>query len=391
MTTTVPRSDIDLFTDEAILEPYENYRALRDAGPAVWLDRYNVFALPRYREVFEVLRDHKTFSSASGTGLTNEINQLLQGNTLASDPPEHDRIRAVTGPPLTPRALREFRDDITSRADELVGQLIDKGSFDAVTDFAQVFPTSLVPDMIGWPAEERENLLKWASAGFNAIGPLNDRTLACLPALQEMDAFVQKLVREENLSPDGWGDRLLKKGRKGEVPEGLLPALLIDYLAPSLDTTISALGTAVWAFGNHPEQWDMIRENPKLIPAAVSEVVRFESPIRGFARRATRDTTLDGVPIERDQWVFILYASANRDERHWEDPERFDITRDATGHVGFGYGVHRCMGQPLARLEIEALLTSLAARVTRLEVGEPEWALNNIIRAIGALPVTLHA
>lgn len=243
-----------------------------------------------------------------------------------------------------------------------------RGSFDAVSDFAQVFPVSLVPDLLGWPEEGRDRLLTWASAGFNTVGPMNQRTIESVSALQEMGGYVAGLVSENNLRKGSWGAELLGAGRDQELSEDVLAKLLMDYLLPSLDTTISALASMILLFGQNPAQWDQIRAHPEAIPNAFNEVVRLESPIRGFYRHLKQDAQFDDVTIPEGSWAIILYASANRDERHWAKPDTFDITRKAAEHVGFGHGVHSCVGQGLARLEGHALLNALAARVRRFDV-----------------------
>ncbi|MFC7303684.1 cytochrome P450 [Streptomyces monticola] len=391
MTVTTLATDMDLYTDESVLAPYENYRTLRGIGPAVRMEAYNAWAVPRYREVYEALHDHDSFSSASGVGLSEELNQVMAGGTIASDPPEHDRIRRVLGRQLTPKALRGHQEYVRQRAAVLVDQLVERGSFDAVTDFAQAFPVGLVPDLLGWPDAERDNLLEWAAAGFNALGPMNERTLAGMPVLKGLWEFLGELASSRDLRPDSWGANLVAAVDAGELPKDRLPTLLGDFLVPSLDTTVSALSAAVWLLGTHPEQWRRIREDHTLIPNAFNEIVRYETPARGFCRLTTRDRDLGGVELPAGSRVFLLYASANRDERFWENPDAFDIARpNVAAHLAFGHGLHGCVGQGLARMEAHALLTELALRVEHIEVDEPVWRRHNTIRGIESLPTTLH-
>lgn len=391
-TTTIPTSDIDLYTDDSVLAPHENYRRLRDLGPVVWLARQQVYAVARYQEVYDALHDHTTFSSGSGVGLTEELNRVMIGSTIASDPPDHDHLRTVVGRQLTPKALRQFRADIEERAGRLADELVGRGGFDGVADFAQRFPLSVVPDLLGWPDDGREHFLKWASAGFNALGPKNERTMSGLPALQEMLGYLEKMAVPGALRPDSWGDRLAAAAAAGTVPRELLPTLLGDYLAPSLDTTISALATTLWLLGSHPDQWAAVRADHSLFGNAFNEAIRYESPVRGFSRLVTRDCELGGAPLAAGSRVLLLYGSANRDERFWSAPDTFDITRDqVTSHVAFGHGVHGCVGQGLARLEAQSLFTALAERVDTIEVGRPVWRAHNTIRAIATLPTTVRA
>jgi cytochrome P450 len=165
---------------------------------------------------------------------------------------------------------------------------------------------------------------------------------------------------------------------------------MLDYIAPSLDTTISAIANALHLFGRHPEQWELLRSDPALINNAVNEVVRYESPVRAFARHVAVDSRIGDTDLPAGSRVLVIYASANRDEREWDHPDRFDITRDANRHLGFGQGAHACAGQGLARLETSAMLRALLDRVQRIEIaGEPTWALNNIIHRHQHLPLRL--
>ena len=183
---------------------------------------------------------------------------------------------------------------------------------------------------------------------------------------------------------------LLTAADAGKLSHAECAPLMIDYIAPSLDTTISAISCALHLFATHPQQWQLLKDEPTLLPNAVNEVIRFESPLRAFARHARCETEVAGVRISEGARVLVIYASANRDEREWDNPETFDIRRDATRHLGFGQGAHACAGQSLARLETSAMLRALVDRVDRIEpTAEPTWAINNIIRRHKHLPLKL--
>ena len=165
---------------------------------------------------------------------------------------------------------------------------------------------------------------------------------------------------------------------------------IIDYLAPSLDTTISALGNAIWLFATHPDQWQLLRHEPERVKQAFNEVLRVETPITSFTRVTTQPTEIDGVEVPADARVLVSYASANRDERRWDNPGVFDITRNSAGQIAFGYGDHACAGMGLARLEGAAVLGALIERVDRVELtAPPVRKLNNLIRSFVSLPVTV--
>jgi cytochrome P450 len=185
---------------------------------------------------------------------------------------------------------------------------------------------------------------------------------------------------------------LLIAADEGRLAHDECPPLLVDYIAPSLDTTISAISNALYLFATHPHQWQLLRAEPNRIPNAVNEVVRYEAPLRAFARQCRKETDIAGNTMPAGARVLVMYASANRDEREWDRPDAFDITRDAGRHIGFGQGAHACAGQGLARMETAALLRALVDRVARIEVlGPPTWAVNNIIRRHQRLPLKLVA
>ncbi|MBW0104444.1 cytochrome P450 [Pseudonocardia sp. KRD291] len=390
-TAAAPVYEADIYEDQALLEPYEHYRSLRELGPAVWLEAHGAWAVPRYAEAKAVLFDSDTFRSANGIALNEPANTAILGCTLASDGDLHTRLRKVVAHRLTPRALRPMNEIVTRKAEALVAELVAGGSFDAVHDLARALPLSVVPDFIGWPEQGREHLLEWAGANFDSFGPMNDRARRAMPKCGEMAAFGAEIVRTGNVAPGSLGASVLEARDQGAVTTEQCMMLMLDYLAPSLDTTISAVGSAIWLFGTRPDQWDAVRADPGLIPNAVNEIVRFEAPIRAFGRVAGTDTQIGGVPIAAGSRVLVLYASANRDERKFERPDEFDVTRpDAAEQLGFGYGEHGCAGQGLARMETQALLAALARSVRRFHLGEPRRALNNLIRALGSLPVTVE-
>jgi cytochrome P450 len=384
----VPVSELDPYTDAALLDPWPVYRKLRDAGPAVWLPQYDMFALTRHTSVRNALRDSSTFASAYGVMMNEPMNQVLRGNTLCSDGADHDALRRVVIKPLRPQALSELTGQISREADELV-ERVGQGSFDAAADLAHHLPLTIVSKLVGLPEQGRERMLVWASALFNCIGPLNERTVSAFPVVQEMVEYATTQAVRGKLKPGSWGEALHDAADRGEVPREAVPVLMVDYMGPSLDTTIFAITSAVWLFAQHPDQWDLVRENPKLIPSAVNEVLRMEAPIQGFSRYAVKEFDMDGVTIPADSRAIVFYGAANRDEREYPDPDRFDVRRNPTNHMAFGTGPHVCLGLYLARLEMTALFTALARRVRRFELGDTERALHNILRGFTKLQVTV--
>ncbi len=391
MTSDRPTYDIDLYSDEVIGDPYPHYRALRDAGAAVWLTKNEAWAITRYQDVRDALRNPQVFSSAHGCMLNEPMNEAVKGIMLCSDDPHHMALRKVFAEPLMPGALAKIKDRLVTLADAKIDELVDSGSFDAVADLAHYLPLTVVTELVGLNDEGRAQMLAWAAGIFNAFGPLpNARTEAGLATAQLVFEYINTRAPRETFLPGGLGARIFECADRGLVSQEQAKVLLIDYLTPALDTTINATSSAIWLFGQFPDQWDLIREDPSLIPNAINEVVRLESPIRAFARYVTQDHTMGGVALDAGSRAVILYASANRDERKWDDPERFDVRRKVADHMGFGHGTHTCAGMHLAKMEIQCLLEALARRVHRFELGEGQHSVHNVLRGLVKLPVAVH-
>jgi cytochrome P450 len=385
-----PWYDVDIYSDEVIAEPYRHYRAIRDAGPAVWLPRNDLWVVGRFADVRAVLLQPSVFSSAHGVAANAVLNNPVAGNIITTDPPEHAKMRAIVRAPLTIPALNEIAPSIEAEAESLVERLVSRGSFDVVSDFARHLPVSIVSDLVGLPEEGRSNMLRWASATFDALGSMNGRGSAAMPDVQELHAYCENPATIKELRPDGWAAAIWRAAERGDLHRAHCPQMMRAYVVPSLDTTIHATSSLIWLLGQNPEQWDLVRKDATLIPSAINEAVRLESPVRGFTRYATKDCSIDSTLLPAGARVLVLYASGNRDERKWHDPDRFDVRRDVGQQLGFGFGTHICVGMHLARLEMTALVTALAKRVSHIEVSKPVWAMNNVLRGLESLQVTVR-
>lgn len=383
----IPPSDIDLFSDEVIADPYPVYRMLRDLGPVIRLTAQNLYAISRYKDVRAALRDYRTFSSAHGISVEEDINRITVGNSITTDPPLHDRMRKITSAPLMPQALEAIRPLIEREAEELIETLCERKSFDGMRDLARVLPLKIVAEQVGVPEKGRQSMLDWAAASFNIGGPKNARFLSALETIKGLHEYCRTEAVPGNLRPDGWAMRIYEAADRGEIPRENCPAMMREYLAPSLDTTIAATGHLLRLLGENPEQYALLRANPDLLPSAVNEALRLESPIRSFTRYVTCDFDLEGFVIPATSRVLLMFASANRDERRWEDPDSYRIDRKSESHMAFGHGVHVCAGNHLARLEMVSLLRAIVRRVNRIDVGKPVLTKSNLLRAYDSLPV----
>ena len=392
MKTDRQESNLELYTDEALTNPYPIYKELRGMERPVWLNAYGVYVLSRYEHVREALDNNQVFSSASGVSLNDFMNQALKGGLLCSDPPTHDVLRKIIERPVMPKQLNALRQQIIDEAENHVEQLVKRDRFEVITELAQHLPVTIVSNLVGLPEAGRERMLDWAPANFNCFGPADSPlTQSSFPILEEMVKYALEECVPEKLKAGGWAAQIWEAADRGEISHDICPKLMNDYMGPSLDTTIFATASAIWLFSQNPDQWDTLRANPGLIPNAINEVVRIESPVTAFSRMTTVDHEMSGHVIPAGSRVLVLYGSANRDEQQWENPDTVDIQRDnASEHMGFGFGEHQCVGNNLARLEIRALLAALIKHVERFELIDVEWTKNNALRGISKCNVAIH-
>ncbi|SEH58158.1 Cytochrome P450 [Mycolicibacterium rutilum] len=386
--STIPEFDVDIFSDEVLQDPFPTYARMRELGPVVRLTVNGVLAVARYAEVRAVLMDHTRFISGKGVGFNSQFNEVRQHSVIASDSPRHDMLRGVLQDRLGPRSIRNVERVIRPRAQSLVDEMTRRGSFDAVIDFGQVFPVEVVGELIGLPVDARSELLRWANGAFNAFGPPGDRTSAGLADIAEQFEYIRTVATRDQLAPGSMGAAVYEAADAGIIPEEYCLHLLSAYLTAGMDTTVNALGAMVWLLGSHPEQWQELRRLPHRVNAVVNEVLRIEAPAQLFSRVAAVDADVSGIEIAAGERVAVIYGSANRDERQYPDPDKFDIHRNAAGHLTFGTGLHACAGQVLARIELQAVLESMIERVETLTVGDPTRKLNNVLRGFSHIPAT---
>lgn len=391
----VPIIHADPFTVENLTEPHALHEQLREAGPVVYLDHYGIWAMARYEQVNAALKDWKTFSSAAGVGLSDfrkEKPWRTPSLLLEADPPAHTRAREIVTPTMAPPALRAVRGNFERDAIELVDRLVALGSFDAVTQLAEVYPIKVFGDAVGLPEEGREILLAYGNMAFNAFGPRNQLLEASMVNAQAIQQWIADHCKREALSPGGWGRQIWAEADAGKIPEDWAALLVRSLLTAGLDTTVNGIAAAIYGLARNPDQWSLLRDDPSLAESAFEEAIRWGSAVQTFFRTTTREVEVEGVRIPAGEKVLLFLGAANRDPRRWTDPERFDIKRNTLGHVGFGMGIHRCVGLTVARVEGEILLKALAKRVERIEIiGQTQPRPNNTLLAWRSIPVTVHA
>ncbi|MWA01700.1 cytochrome P450 [Actinomadura sp. LD22] len=389
-----PAIDADPFGHEHLEDPLPLHERLREAAPVTYLTRYDVFALARYEHVRAALTDWQGLQSAAGVGLSNfrhEKPWRPPSLLLEADPPRHDAPRAVLAKVLGPRALRRLRESWFADAERLLDEVLSGSEFDAVPRLAEAFPLRVFPDAVGLGRDGRENLLPYGDHLFNAFGPENDLVRKGQPRMPEVSGWVNAQCARDRLSPDGFGAQIWAAADRGDITPEQAPLVVRSLLSAGVDTTVHGLAAVLYAFAMNPGQWRRLRDEPHLARTAFDEAVRWQSPVQTFFRTAVGDQEIGGTVIPDGRKVLMFLGAANRDPRRWDDPDAFDLSRDPSGHVGFGMGLHQCVGQHVARLESEALLTALARRADRIELAAtPVRHHNNTLRAWKSLPIRVH-
>lgn len=385
-----PVIDIDLFSEATRQDPYPAYQVLRDSGEVCELAGLGLYAVGRHQQVKDILGNWEDFSSASGVALNALMNQLMAGTVLTSDPPEHKRLRDMLARPLSPARLAELRLRLAALADKRVAELIGAGRVDAMPNLAMLLPINIISEMVGLPEEGREQMLDWAAAAFNGMAaeglPLCDQAF---PVMLGMVDYITSPDLPSRLKPGSWAADLWQFVEGGQLGEEEFRSIIQGYVSPSLDTTIFSIGNLLWLLATNPEQWRRLKENPSMISRCINESLRIESPALGFSRVAQRDVEIGQVAIPKGSRIVTVLPSANRDERRYERPDTFDIGRDASDHLAFGGGIHRCVGGNLAMLEITAILTSIVKQVESIKVHDFKRADNAVLRGFAELQIEL--
>ena len=385
--------DFDPFDERFFDDPYPAYRAMRAEAPVlecavkdhrIW-PRF--FMLSRAEDVDAALLDWETFSSAKGTLIDTDIS-LLPPNMFNMDPPRHDELRHTLARVLTPVRVAGLEGHLRSCAEELVEGFQRRGQFDASTEYAQLIPTLTMCELMDLPTSARETFLKW---NLDTLGGADFTDEAALRAYAEMEAYWKGLVDERQRDP---GDDLISQILHNQIEGAELSneeiagfcSLLHDA---SQNTTMNMISNAIIALARAPQERRKLVEDPSRWPSALEELLRFISPVQGLARATTRAVTLHGITIPAGEQVLLLYASANHDEKVFENPDVLDLDRDVRSHWTFGHGIHFCLGNAVARLETRVALQVLLERIPDFEVDEAGIVRNQLVptRGVGAAPI----
>ena len=386
----VPVWDIDPYDPAVLTNPTDYYGELRSKGPFAYIPRYSILACGRYDETKEVFSDWARFVSSRGVGLQDfslEEPWRPPSIVLEKDPPDHTRARTVIERALSTRAVRQLGESFRERAEDLIDELLDKGTFEAVEELAETYSTTVFPDAVGFQGGDRR-LVDYGDMVFNALGPDNDLRRNAMAKGPRVVPWIMEQCQRERLKPGGFGAAIYAASDTGEITEEEAGLLVRSLLSAGVDTTVAVLGSAMWCLAHNPDQFQRLKQDPNMALWTFEETLRYTSPIHSFCRTANADTEVSGTKIVEGTKILCVLGSANLDEDHYPKADTFDIERRPSDHLALGVGIHGCVGQNVARAEADAVLTAISNKVGSIELaGEPVWRPNNSVHALDRLPV----
>jgi pimeloyl-[acyl-carrier protein] synthase len=389
--------------DPAVLaDPYPLYERLRREDPVHWDSLLHVWVVTRYEDVVRVLKDFSAARTPAPEQLTslglsdlNPIAAVMVRQMLFLDPPAHTRIRNLASAAFTPKRVEALRSHIREITRRLLREAAARGSFDLIADLAEPLPCIVTAEMLGVPVEDHRRLKIWSQDFAEMLGNFEhnpDRVPRILKSTEEMTAYFRTAMRRDRLRPDGLVNSLASAEIGGDrLTEEEVIANCIVTMVGGQETTTNLIGNGLLSLVRNPAELARLRSSPGLVPSAVEELLRYESPSQHTGRLAPEDTEIGGRRIRKRQAVIAVMAAANRDPERFPDPDRLDIGRQDNRHLAFGWGAHFCFGAPLARIEGQIVFDEMirAFPSWELEPGPLSWRTNLGLRGLTALPMRL--
>jgi len=376
--TTAPLV-FDPFSDEFFTDPYPTYRRMRAEAPVYYDERQGFYALSRHRDVAAAFKDHETYSSARGIDLAMVKNDSLPAESrsmIFMDPPEHRRMRSLVNKVFTPRAITALKGTVTELIEYRLTE-VDNAQFDVVAEFSALFPVEVISTVLGVPAEHRQQIREWVDGSLHRRPGQIEMDETNWEAVTQIGTFYYDLIQERRRHPrdDMISGLIAAQVERDDGGTTQLDDIEITGFATLLggagaETVTKLVGNAIVQFARNPEQWHKLLDDRSRVSAAIEEVLRYEAPAQYNVRCSLKDVHLHGVTIPPGKPVFLLGGSANRDPDAFTDADKFDIDRDRSEaqNLGFGYGVHSCLGAALARMESAIALEKLLDLMPRYEV-----------------------
>ncbi|MGH7076080.1 MAG: cytochrome P450 [Stellaceae bacterium] len=392
MAQEIPVYDGDMWGRDAVLNARAVDDQLREMAPVVWLARDNMAIMGRYSQVTAGLTDWQSFSNRSRPW--HDPSSVRPEILLTDDPPRHTEIRKVMAKVISPLRLKEAVPAFERAAEDQVTALMAREGevIDANLDITRPFVHKVLPDLLGMPEKGRENMSAFGHMVWATMGPMNQLFHDALEGSDPVVQWADWSCTRENMNSGGLGEATYRLADDGAITADEAKLLVMTMLAAGSDTTVVTGATAIRAFCEFPEEWRKLRANPSLMRNAFDESLRWDSPSRMAGRITTKDVEIEGYTLPAGTRTGLLFAAANRDPRKWDTPDRFDIGRDLKGQVGWGFGLHSCVGKVMAQLEMDALFGALLRHVERFEAaGDPEWWMTTIGHGPYKLPVRFTA
>ncbi len=380
--------DLDPIPQTIADDPHPIYRVLREDEPVHYVEKRDLWVLSRHEDVLAAIKDPETFTSADGvvpSGFKPEKPTLI-----VLDPPDHTQMRRAVMRAFTPRRMAAMTDRVRGFARQLLDAFPASGEVDAFESYTDPLPIYVMAELLGVDASERPMFKRCGDAIVYSSGA---DPASLLSAQRELTDYLQTVFDERKRDPrEDLISLLLTSSEEGRALDNEeLLGLCFLLLVAGTETTTSALGNAMLLLERHRDARELLIEDPSLIPAAVEEILRFDSPVQGLSRIVRRDVEIRGQKISEGARVHLLFAAANRDPRVFDEPDRFDITRSPNNHLAFGLGIHFCLGASLARLELKVGLEELLARAPdyQLSVDRLQRLASDTNRGFSKLPTVL--
>jgi cytochrome P450 family 142 subfamily A polypeptide 1 len=369
--------DINFFAD--IDGMHEAFRAMRADGAVARDEKNELWAVVQLAPLVETERRADVFSS-KGSYRSRVAEQ--EEDMIAKDDPEHHEQRALVSRRFTPKAVHRLEQAIDATINDLIDDFIDAGELEVVDELAAAMPARLTGHLLGFGEDKAASIRSWSERLMRIDQLENDPDvlLGMMGAIQEFAADLAPLVEARQQTPH---DDLISIWANAGVDIGVLVQETGLFISGGAETTRTVIARGLYELAKHPDAWETMAASPGSIPVAVEEIIRWVTPLNNMFRKATRDADIAGMPVQAGDRIMLCYPSANRDEKVFDDPYRFDITRQPNPHVAFGFGTHFCLGASLARLELRMLFKALSARITNLRVvTEPDIEPNIFVGAV---------
>ncbi|MBL8880267.1 MAG: cytochrome P450 [Phycisphaerales bacterium] len=394
----------DLMAPEAINDPHTYYHQLRELERVHWNERWGGWVLTGYDDVVAVLRDSDRFSSDRMAYLETELNAeerclyqpifaVLAKWLVFIDPPDHTRIRRLLNTRFTPRAVEQYRPRVRSIVNNLLTEIEPRRRMEVIHEFAYLVPLTVILELLGAPALDRDLIKQWSEQigtfFFLRADEPRRREIAC-EGVTSLVNYLRPLVAQRRESPTlDLISALVACEDQQELTEAEIIATCVLLVFGGHETTMNLIANGVLALANHPEEWDRLKADPKLIESAVEELLRYDGSVKATVRWARSEAVVGGKTIKAGQKVLCALSAANRDPEHFPEPDRLDITRAPNPHVAFGQGIHICLGAPLARLEAQEAIAGLTRRLPAPRISTPtlDYHPTVVSRALRNLPI----